>query len=141
MDISVGAMITSARMDHVELFNSMDWSKGHHRGELRRVPCVEINDLIFALNLKKCNLAVIDVEGYEPAILSKWNFSLLRPDVFIIESRDRDNQFPEHIKKEYKHMLDHLKKVGYYEIQHDDCNVILSYSDKTKPNSDSLIVF
>jgi FkbM family methyltransferase len=141
IDISVGAMITSARMDHVELFNNMNWSKGHHRGDLRRVPCVEINQLILALNLTKCNLVVVDVEGYEPAILSNWNFSLLRPDVLIIESRDRDNQFPEHIKKEYKDMLYLLKNNGYHEIQHDGCNVILSCSDKAKQNSDSLLVF
>lgn len=141
IDISVGVMITSARMDHVELFNSMHWSKGHHRGDIRRVPCVEINELIRALSLTKCNLAVVDVEGYEPAILSNWNFSLLRPDVFIIESRDRDSQFPEYIKKEYKDMLDLLKNNGYHEIQHDGCNVILSCSDKTMPNPDPLVVF
>jgi len=141
IDISVGVMITSARMDHVELFNHMDWSKGHHKGDLRRVPCVEINELIQAINLAKCNLAVVDVEGYEPAILSNWNFSLLRPDVLVIESRDRDNQFPEYIRKEYTEMLDLIKKNGYQEIQHDGFNVILSCNDKSKLNPEPQAIF
>ena len=141
IDISVGFMITTARMDHVDMFNSMDWSKGHHRNDLRRVPCLEINQLIASLGLTKCNLAVIDVEGYEPTILSAWNFSLLRPDVLIVESRDRDDQFPKYIQKEYKEMLNLLRSNGYHEVQHDGCNVVLSCRKKLTLNPESIAIF
>jgi len=140
IDISVGIMISSIRKDHVSLFNQMDWSKNHHNGDIRRVPCLDINTVLAQLSLPKCNLAVIDVEGYEPIITGKWNFDILRPEILIVETRDQDSNFPKDIRNEYKAMIRRLTSNGYKIIQHDGFNVILSCIHSKHDNS-SLIVF
>lgn len=91
IEISVGMMTSTTRMDHVDQFNKMNWSKNHHRGDISRVPYLDINQALDKLTLTKCDLVVIDVEGLEPAIIRNWNFHLLKPDVFIIESRNCDD--------------------------------------------------
>jgi len=144
IEISVGMMISTTRMDHVDQFNQMSWSQNHHRGDIRRVPCLDINQALDKLALAKCDLAVIDVEGLEPAIIQKWNFHLLKPDLFIIESRDCDDRFPLSIRQEYIEMLSLLSENGYKQIQHDGTNVILSCSTKVSDNPigiDPVVVF
>lgn len=126
IEISVGQMISSARVDHINLFNAMSWSKNHHVGDVRKVPCICINQLITGLHLLSCDLVVIDVEGYEPTIIESWDFNLLAPDMFIIETRDRDTNFPDKIKAEYRQMLNKLEVQGYCPVSHDGCNVVLT---------------
>ena len=99
-------MINSGRADHIEAFNSLDWSKGHHCNDIRKVLALNINMLLkFYVRRPSIELAVLDVEGIEPEIISNWDFNRCRPKLFIIESRDRDKDFNKIIQKEYKDML------------------------------------
>ena len=122
---SLGGMLTSARKDHVELFNDLGWRK-HLEGEkYRAIPAVSIKSALELLPIRDCDLAVIDVEGFEPLILDSWDFSILKPTLFIIESRDQDMNFSYEIRKEYVDMLENLFNHAYKVIHRDGCNVIL----------------
>ena len=129
INMSVGAMITTARFDHVEIFNANDWSKGHHSDDIRKVPCLSVSLLLEKfIGNSPVDIVVIDVEGMEPEIIENWNFDLCKPKLFIIESRDRDPEFPNSIQTEYKNMLKFLIKNNYELLHHDGCNVILKSS-------------
>ena len=122
---SLGGMLTSARKDHVELFNQLGWRK-HFEGEkFRAMPAISVQSALRFLPIDHCDLAVIDVEGFEPLILDSWDFTILKPSLFILESRDNDLNFSEEIRNEYINMLDNLFVQNYQIIHRDGCNVIL----------------
>ena len=126
IDISVGVMLSSARMDHVETFESLDWSRGHHKGDIRKVPAISVETLLKRfVRRKRIDLAVVDVEGMEPEIFSGWSFDLCRPSLIIVESRDKSSGFGAQIRAEYQKMLKQIVLNGYHIIQHDGCNVVL----------------
>ncbi len=125
--LSIGGALTSARQDHVEMFNQLDYSKDHHNQEIREVYCLEINRALNMLSLTTCDLAVVDVEGLEPLIMNQWDFSILQPKMLIIETRDSDQRYPEIIRSEYRNMLKNLIIRGYSIINDDGENIILQY--------------
>jgi len=50
------------------------------------VPCITLNTLIEQQSIKKIDLLIIDVEGYETVILNSYNFSV-KPAAIYIETR------------------------------------------------------
>ncbi len=126
MQISVGRMVTTGSKEFLDLYKKFDWSKNQHSNDIRKVPCVGINVILRKLSIKTCDLAVIDIEGLEPRILNKWDLNICRPKVIIVESRDKDESFPNEIRVSYSGMLEKLLLSGYRVVQHDGCNVILN---------------
>lgn len=141
VDISVGMMISSIRMDHVAVFNELSWSRNHHKGDIRSVPCISISEALNRLALQSCDLAVIDVEGFEPTILCSWDFSILKPKVFILETRDGDPEFPESIQNEYKEMMSVLRLNGYREFFRYGCNVVVVHETLDKRDRHRITIF
>ena len=128
ISISVAGVLSSARNDHIEEFNKINWAKGYHSGNIRTVPSVKAHE-ISAFLPRQIELLVIDVEGMEPEIIDAWNFESCAPKLLIIETRDKDENFSQRIRKEYSAALDKLAKENYTIIQHDGCNVILSHQN------------
>lgn len=141
VDISVGMMISTVRMDHVEIFNKLSWSSNHHRGDIRSVPCISIFEALEKLSLQTCDLAIIDVEGFEPTIVCSWDFNILKPKVFIIETRDGDPEFPISIQNEYKEMMLILVSNGYKEFFRSGCNVIFVHETLNLSIRNELTIF
>ena len=133
--ISVAGVLTSARKDHVEEFNKISWAKGAHNGHTRVVPSLKSIDISTHLPAQ-IELLVIDVEGMEPEIIDAWDFKSCTPKLLIIETRDKDENFPQQIREEYSTALENLAKNNYSIIHHDGCNVILRHhSDEAQEQS------
>ena len=101
--LSLAGMMSSGRKDHVEIYEKLEWGGPiANRGLLRQVTAKGINTILNKLLLEICDLLVVDIEGFEPVVMNAWDFSILRPKLMIIESRDQDPDFPKYIQDEYK---------------------------------------
>ena len=120
--------MTSARKDHIEIYEKLDWGGSKaNQGILRQVTAKGINTII--KKLKSCDLLVIDIEGFEPVVMNEWDFSILKPKIMIIETRDEDPDFPKYIQDEYRGMVCRIIDSGYKIKMRDGTNLIFQGVD------------
>ena len=128
LTLSLAGMMTSARKDHVEIYEKLDWGGSKaNQGILRQVTAKGINTII--KKLKSCDLLVIDIEGFEPVVMNEWDFSILKPKIMIIETRDEDPDFPKYIQDEYRGMVYRIIDSGYKIKMRDGTNLIFQGVD------------
>ena len=130
LTLSLAGMMSSGRKDHVEIYEKLEWGGPiANRGLLRQVTAKGINTILNKLLLEICDLLVVDIEGFEPVVMNAWDFSILRPKLMIIESRDQDPDFPKYIQDEYKCMICRIIDSGYKIKMRDGCNLIFQGVD------------
>ncbi len=128
--LSLAGMMSSGRKDHVEIYEKLEWGGSiANRGLLRQVTAKGINTILNKLLLEICDLLVVDIEGFEPVVMNAWDFSILRPKLMIIESRDQDPDFPKYIQDEYKCMICRIIDSGYKIKMRDGSNLIFQGVD------------
>ena len=128
LTLSLAGMMTSARKDHVEIYEKLDWGGSKaNQGIFRQVTAKGINTII--KKLKSCDLLVIDIEGFEPVVMNEWDFSILKPKIMIIETRDEDPDFPKYIQDEYRDMVCRIIDSGYKIKMRDGTNLIFQGVD------------
>ena len=128
LTLSLAGMMTSARKDHVEIYEKLDWGgKQANQGILREVTAKGINNILN--KLKFCDLLVIDIEGFEPVVMNEWDFSIVKPKLLIIETRDEDPDFPKYIQDEYRDMVCRIIDSGYKIKMRDGTNLIFQGVD------------
>jgi len=128
--LSLAGMMSSGRKDHVEIYEKLEWGGSiANRGLLRQVTAKGINTILNKLLLEICDLLVVDIEGFEPVVMNAWDFSILRPKLMIIESRDQDPDFPKYIQDEYKCMICRIIDSGYKIKMRDGTNLIFQGVD------------
>jgi len=128
--LSLSGMMSSGRKDHVEIYEKLEWGGPiANRGLLRQVTAKGINTILNKLLLEICDLLVVDIEGFEPVVMNAWDFSILRPKLMIIESRDQDPDFPKYIQDEYKCMICRIIDSGYKIKMRDGSNLIFQGVD------------
>lgn len=128
--LSLAGMMSSGRKDHVEIYEKLEWGGPiANRGLLRQVTAKGINTILNKLLLEICDLLVVDIEGFEPVVMNAWDFSILRPKLMIIESRDQDPDFPKYIQDEYKCMICRIIDSGYKIKMRDGSNLIFQGVD------------
>ena len=130
LTLSLAGMMSSGRKDHVEIYEKLEWGGPiANRGLLRQVTAKGINTILNKLLLEICDLLVVDIEGFEPVVMNAWDFSILRPKLMIIESRDQDPDFPKYIQDEYKCMICRIIDSGYKIKMRDGSNLIFQGVD------------
>lgn len=128
--LSLAGMMSSGRKDHVEIYEKLEWGGPiANRGLLRQVTAKGINTILNKLLLETCDLLVVDIEGFEPVVMNAWDFSILRPKLMIIESRDQDPDFPKYIQDEYKCMICGIIDSGYKIKMREGSNLIFQGVD------------
>jgi len=128
--LSLAGMMSSGRKDHVEIYEKLEWGGPiANRGLLRQVTAKGINTILNKLLLETCDLLVVDIEGFEPVVMNAWDFSILRPKLMIIETRDQDPDFPKYIQDEYKGMISKIIDSGYKIKMRDGTNLIFQGVD------------
>ena len=106
-EINIGGPLSTIKNDVVKKFNSMDWSKGIHRGQKQTVKMKELDTILTEEDVpKKFDVLSIDVEGYEWEVLKKFDIKMWAPKIVIIELHDNNIN---------------------YDLEWEDCNNLVKY--------------
>lgn len=108
--IYVGGPLSTIKNDVVNKFNSMDWSKGIHRGEKEKIEMKKLDTILTEEYVpKNFDVLSIDVEGYEWEVLKNFDIKMWLPKIVIIELHDNNVN---------------------YDLEWEDCNRIIQYFDE-----------
>ncbi|MFQ5681793.1 MAG: FkbM family methyltransferase [Candidatus Binatia bacterium] len=107
----LGGPLSTMDPEMVDLFATLDWAKGYHKGETIEVQQVTADDFLVMHDVPKgFNVLVIDVEGYEWNVLKRFDIRQWQPRMVIIELHDQNDD---------------------YLPMRDTCNQIAGYFDQT----------
>ena len=111
--ISIGGVLSSMAPHQIAAFERIDWGKGLLSGINRNVRVVNPTTVLVELNIGAIYLMVVDVEGFEWPVIKAFDFDRWKPNVSIIESRDKAPDFREVIITESYLLLSRLFHTGY----------------------------
>lgn len=127
VEIYQGGTLTTPLKSQVEMYDQVDWAKGHHHGKSFSVKQRRLDTL-----LKKCeiqplfDLLVVDVEGYEPEVFNSFDLGFWKPKVMIVEIEDKHPSFTEYqnFTTAAAHLRQKIKNAGYREEYVDHINTV-----------------
>lgn len=94
IDIHVGDTLTTIVGEQVLDYEKIDWAKGLHRGETRRVPMERLDIILEREGIDPgFDVLVIDVEGAEPQVMAGFDVGRWRPKVILVELEDDHPDF------------------------------------------------
>lgn len=122
--LSVAGPLSSLAPHHIEMFEQISWGKGAHGGDIRQVPMLSPASLLDRLRLERCDVFVLDVEGYEWPIVEVTDLARFRPTLAIVETRDQSPEFGAAIQAESENVKARFLEAGFTILWRDDLNIV-----------------
>lgn len=131
--IYVGGPLSTLDPQMVELFQSLKWAKGHHKGKKVVVTQITLEDYLNDHGIKPgFELLSVDVEGYECNVFRTFDLSRWQPQMVVIELHDENDEYQQ-IRERCIKLRDYFKDHGYQRIYKDKSNSI--FTCPTKPDA------
>lgn len=94
IQISKAGLISTIQKEKIEKFNTLWWSKGHHKGNIETVQQEGLNHILARHNVPKgFDILSIDAEGYEWTILKDFDIKRWQPKMVLVELHDVNPQW------------------------------------------------
>jgi FkbM family methyltransferase len=126
--LSVAGPLSSLAAHHIEKFEQISWGKGAHGGDLRSVPVLSPNSLLDRFRLDRCDVFVLDVEGYEWQVIEATDLDRFRPTLAIVETRDQSPEFGLAIQAESEAVKAKFLEAGFMILWRDELNIVFHRS-------------
>jgi len=121
VEISVGGSLSTISKELVKKFDSMEWSKGYHKGSYEKVEQKRLDDILTEQNVPiNFDVLSVDVEGCEWESLKYFNIKKWSPKIVIIELHDNNINYD----LEWR---DNMKLIRFFE----ESNYRVLYKDYT----------
>lgn len=133
VDIYYGHTLTTLKKEQVDMYEQIDWAKGHHKGEKLQVKQVPLEKVLKKSQVpQNFDLFVVDVEGYEFEVFKSFDLSLWKPRVMIVEIEDQHPSFEKFkdFTNSCKELRNYIKNYGYREYYMDEINTIFVSDEK-----------
>lgn len=133
VDIYYGHTLTTLKKEQVDMYEQIDWAKGHHKGEKLQVKQVPLEKVLKKSQVpQNFDLFVVDVEGYEFEVFKSFDLSFWKPKVMIVEIEDQHPSFEKFkdFTKSCKELRSYIKNYGYREYYMDEINTIFVSDEK-----------
>lgn len=127
VDIYYGHTLTTLKKEQVDMYEQIDWAKGHHKGEKLQVKQIPLEKVLEKSQVpKNFDLFVVDVEGYEYEVFKSFNLEFWKPKVMIVEIEDQHPSFEKFkdFTNSCKELRNYIKSFGYKEYYVDEINTI-----------------
>lgn len=132
IEIFQGGTLTTPLKSQVEMYEQIQWAKGHHKGHSTMVPQYRLESVLNKCKIEpEFDLLVVDVEGYEAAVFDSFDLTVWKPKVMIVEIEDKHesfSEFPDFIEK-CAALREKIKAAGYVEIYSDHINTVFVADD------------
>lgn len=127
VEIYYGHTLTTLKQEQVEMYEQIDWAKGHHQGQKFQVKQIPLDKVLKKSSVPVgFDLLVVDVEGYEFEVFKSFDLTHWKPRVMIVEIEDNHpsfQKFPGFVQ-ECRALRDHIKNHGYEEYYVDEINTV-----------------
>lgn len=126
-DIYFGHTLTTLKKEQVDIYEQIDWAKGHHKGQTFKVKQMPLEKVLQKYEVPKSfDLLVVDVEGLELEVFNSFNLALWKPKVLIVEIEDQHPSFEkfENFTNSCKELRAYIKSHSYKEYYVDHINTI-----------------
>lgn len=131
-DIFLGETLTTLSSAQVRDYQNIDWAAGLHSGQSMKVGIITLDYLLRSHSVKKnFDVLVVDVEGAEHEVFSKFCLSNWRPKIVIVELEDFHPDFAcnDRIVGAASSIRHKLKSHGYTTAFRDHINSIFIRRD------------
>ena len=127
VDIYYGHTLTTLKKEQVDMYEQIDWAKGHHKGQVFKTKQMPLEKVLKKSNINQnFDLLVVDVEGYEFEVFKSFDLVYWNPKVLIVEIEDQHPSFEkfEKFTNSCKELRQYIKSYNYSEYYVDNINTI-----------------
>lgn len=124
-EISIAGSQSTLSAAHIAASSQLDWGRGQHVGTTAIVTVITPAMLLEQVGPGPLDLMVIDVEGLEWPIIRAFDWSICRPHLLIVETREHDMNFPAAMRDDSASASAHLRANGYRTLAHEAGNDLM----------------
>lgn len=135
IELFQGGTLTTPLKRQVEMYDQVDWAKGHHQGKTLEVRQYRLDDLLTQHKVSpRFDLLVVDVEGYETEVFESFDLEFWRPKVMIVELEDDHPSFKDffEFREKCTKLRNKIQEAGYVEKYKDHINTVFVDSRKNE---------
>ena len=131
-EIFVGDTLTTIVGEQVEDYEKIDWAKGLHQGQKRKIATETLDTLLGRVGAPTgFDVLVVDVEGAEDRVLAGFDLEMWKPKALLIELEDEHPDFRDNdrVVRQATAVRRRLESAGYRIYFRDHINSLYVRAD------------